>query len=196
VKKVAKTFPSIEPEHVSFIAKQKMFFVATAGKEGHVNISPKGYDTFRIVSPNQVAYLDLTGSGNETSAHLLDSNRITFMFLSFDQQPKILRLYGNGRVALPGSKEWDEMIDRFPILPGARQMIISTIDLVQTSCGYSVPLYTYEGERDVLIKWAEKHGENGLEDYRKRKNSISMDGIVTPIGNRFNVQGENIKGDR
>ncbi|GMK38072.1 pyridoxamine 5'-phosphate oxidase [Paenibacillus sp. CCS19] len=175
-------YESIKPEHEQFIKEQKMFFVGSAASTGHVNISPKGHDVFRILSPNKVAYLDLTGSGNETSAHLTESNRLTFMFVSFEGKPLILRLYGNGRVVLPNTDEWDEAVTHFDLLPGYRQIIISDIEIVKTSCGFSVPLYSFEGERDVLLKWAVNKGEENLVEYRKNKNSISMDGIMTPIG--------------
>jgi len=182
---MGKTYSSILPEHESFIQEQKMFFVGTAAANGHVNISPKGYDTFRILSPNKVAYLDLTGSGNETSAHLSENNRITFMFVSFAGKPLILRLYGNGKVILPGSNEWDDFARIFELYPGYRQVIVADIEIVKTSCGYSVPFYSYEGERNVLKDWAINKGEDKLIQYRKEKNSVSMDGIMTPLGKQL-----------
>jgi hypothetical protein len=175
-------YESISPEHESFIKEQHMFFVGTAADSGHVNISPKGHDVFRILSPNTVAYIDLTGSGNETSAHLSVNNRMTYMFIAFEGKPQILRLYGDGEVILPGTTVWDEMAQYFDVLPGARQIIKSQIDIVKTSCGFSVPLYSYEGDRNILIEWAKNKGEDGLEEYKSKKNTISMDGIVTPIG--------------
>lgn len=182
---MGKVYPSILPEHEAFIEQQQVFFVGTAAQDGHVNLSPKGHDVFRILSPNQVAYLDLTGSGNETSAHLNQVNRITYMFMAFDGKPMILRLYGDGTVVLPGTAEWEALIQHFNMIPGARQIIVSQIEQVKTSCGFSVPFYTYEGERDTLIQWAEKQGEDGLKRYRQNKNSVSMDGFVTPIGRMF-----------
>ncbi|PWV94446.1 pyridoxamine 5'-phosphate oxidase [Paenibacillus cellulosilyticus] len=176
------TFESLLPDHEQFIKEQRIFFVGSAASTGHVNISPKGHDVFRILSPNKVAYLDLTGSGNETSAHITESSRLTFMFISFEGKPLILRLYGNGRVVLPNTDEWNKLVPNFDLLPGYRQIIVSEIEIVKTSCGYSVPLYSFEGERDVLLKWAVNKGEENLIQYRKNKNSISMDGIVTPIG--------------
>ncbi|MBO9600149.1 MAG: pyridoxamine 5'-phosphate oxidase family protein [Cohnella sp.] len=175
------SYPAILPEHDAFIKAQKMFFVGTAAPTGHVNISPRGYDSFRILSPNQVAYLDLTGSGNETSAHLSVSSRITFMFMAFEGKPLILRLYGEGRVVLPGSEDWDGLSSRFELLPGYRQIVVADIDIVKTSCGFSVPLYTYEGDRSLLLDWATNKGEEQLIDYRKKKNSVSMDGIPIRI---------------
>jgi Pyridoxamine 5''-phosphate oxidase. len=183
---MGKEYREILPDHAEFIKEQHLFFVGTAGREGHVNLSPKGHDAFRILTPNKVAYLDLTGSGNETSAHLLDTNRITFMFISFQGKPLILRLFGDGQVVLPGSEEWDELAGHFELLPGARQIIVSNIDIVKTSCGFSVPYYAYEGERSLLIEWANKKGEDGLKEYRKNKNARSMDGYPTPIGIELN----------
>lgn len=178
-------YESILPEHETFINEQHMFFVGTASTNGHVNISPKGHDVFRILSPNKVAYLDLTGSGNETSAHLIENNRITYMFVSFQGRPSILRLYGNGKVILPSSEEWNEVSGLFDLYAGYRQIIVSEIDIVKTSCGFSVPLYSYEGDRNILMDWASKKGEESLVQYRKEKNSTSMDGILTPLGKEF-----------
>jgi hypothetical protein len=181
---MGKVYSSILPQHEEFIRKQRIFFVGSAplSADGHVNISPKGHDVLRIFSPNEVAYLDLTGSGNETSAHLIDNGRMTFMFLAFEGPPMILRLYGKGKVVLPDSPEWNDMAKHFDILPGYRQIIHAEIETVKTSCGFSVPFYSYMGERDTLQQWAMNKSEQGLEEYRKEKNTISMDGIVTPLG--------------
>lgn len=181
---MGKVFDSLLPEHEAFIKEQHLFFVGTAGADGHVNISPKGYDVFRILSPNKVAYLDLTGSGNETSAHLSATNRMTYMFVSFSKVPLILRLYGDGDVILPGTSEWKEVKGHFDVLPGTRQIIVSDIHAVKTSCGFSVPFYEFAGERSLLADWADKQGEDKLEEYRAKKNTVSMDGIVTPIGKK------------
>lgn len=132
-----------------------------------------------------MAYLDLTGSGNETSAHLNENNRITFMFVSFGEKPLILRLYGTAAVYLPGSAEWEELAPLFDLVPGSRQIIVADIHSVKTSCGFSMPLLSYEGERNQLIKWAENKGSTGLETYWKEKNAVSMDGITTPLGKRI-----------
>lgn len=183
---MGKVFESILPEHEKFIKEQHMFFVGTAAADGHVNISPKGHDVFRILSPNKVAYLDLTGSGNETSAHLTESNRMTYMFISFAGKPLILRLYGTGKVVLPHTQEWDEMSGYFELYKGFRQIIVSEIHTVKTSCGYSVPLYNYEGDRDTLLKWATNKGDDKLADYWKEKNAVSMDGLMTPLGKAIN----------
>jgi hypothetical protein len=182
---VGKLFAQLLPEHEQFIKAQRIFFVGSAPMDGHVNVSPKGHDVLRIFSPTEVAYLDLTGSGNETSSHLKDNGRITFMFIAFEGAPLILRLYGIGRVILPGMPEWEQWIERFDLLPGARQIIYAKIDAVKTSCGFSMPFFSYEGERDLLHKWAVNKGEEGLAAYREDKNSVSMDGIVTPLGEQW-----------
>ncbi len=184
---MGKLFSEILPEHAAFIQNQRIFFVGSAplDAEGHVNLSPKGYDVLRILSPTEVAYLDLTGSGNETSAHVDENGRITLMFMAFEGPPMILRLYGRGRVVLPGTAEWEQMVGHFELLPGARQIIAVTLHAVKTSCGYSVPFYSYTGERDTLQKWAEVKGDDGLLAYHREKNAQSMDGVVTPIGRRL-----------
>ncbi|WCN39433.1 pyridoxamine 5'-phosphate oxidase family protein [Aneurinibacillus uraniidurans] len=181
---MGKLFSTILPEHEEFIRKQRIFFVGSAplGEEGHINISPKGYDVLRIFSPTEVAYLDLTGSANETSAHVEENGRITLMFLSFEESPMILRLYGKGRVILPGTPEWDELLPHFELLPGARQVIHVTIHTIKTSCGFSVPLFSYSGERNTLQQWAMKTGEQGIKEYHEKKNYVSMDGLITSLG--------------
>jgi hypothetical protein len=163
-----------------------MFFVATAplGETGHVNLSPKGMDCFRILGPERVGYVDLIGSGNETSAHLLENGRITFMFCALDGPPNILRLYGAGHTVLPGSPEWDELSPRFTLFPATRQLIVADITRVQTSCGFGVPLYEYVGERDHLFRWAEKRGPTGLESYVQEYNSASIDGLPSALAAR------------
>ncbi len=176
---MSKVYDSIGDDQQVFIAAQQMFFVATAplDPDGHVNLSPKGLDCFRVLSPNRVAYLDLTGSGNETSAHLEENGRITLMFCAFTGSPKILRLYGRGEVVLPGSEQWAEMSSLFSDYPGARQIIVAEINRVQTSCGFGVPTYEYVGQRDTLIRWADAKGEAGLETYRREHNGRSIDGL-------------------
>src|SRR5829696_6870276 len=150
---MAKILDAITPELASFIEEQTMFFVGTAplSPSGHVNLSPKGLDTLRILAPDRVAYLDLTGSGNETAAHLRENGRITFMFCAFTGAPRILRLYGTGRVVLPETPQWAELLRRFPVYPGARQIITAEISRVQTSCGFAVPLMEYVQQRDTLL---------------------------------------------
>jgi len=185
---MGKLFSTLGPVHEEFIKKQRIFFVGSAplNNEGHINISPKGYDVLRIFSPTEVAYLDLTGSGNETSAHLDENGRITIMFIAFEDAPMILRLYGTGRVIIPGMSEWEELMKHFDPLPGARQIIYVNIHAVKTSCGFGVPFFSYAGERNTLQQWAINKGEQGLEAYHKEKNMLSMDGIVTPLGKEFN----------
>lgn len=183
---MATVYDSISDGQRAFIEAQQIFFVASAplGADGHVNLSPKGLDCLRVLGPNRVAYLDLTGSGNETSAHLRENGRITFMFCAFEGPPMILRLYGRGSVALPDDAQWGELRPRFGDYPGARQIIVAEIDIVQKSCGFAVPNYTFAGERDTLIRWAEAKGADGLEVYRAEKNARSIDGLPTPLGER------------
>jgi hypothetical protein len=185
---MAKVFESITEELQKFIANQQMFFVGTAplSPTGHVNISPKGLDSFRILSPHRVAYLDVTGSGNETSAHLLENGRITFMFCAFQEPPSILRLYGQGKTILPNAAEWDYLYSLFPPINGTRQIIVADIDRVQTSCGFAVPFYEYKRQRDTLVNWAIKKGEQGIKEYHQQKNFVSIDGLLTPLSQVHN----------
>lgn len=187
---MGKLFKTIQPEHEAFIAKQHIFFVGSAPKdtEGNVNLSPKGHDVLRLLSSNEVAYLDLTGSGNETSAHLEENGRITLMFVALEGPPMILRLYGEGRVVLAGTPEWEELAPHFILLPGARQIIVVHVHAVKTSCGFSIPFYSYEGERETLQKWAVNKGEQGLNDYWQEKNVVSMDGLVTTLGQKLSTE--------
>ena len=166
-----------------FIRAQRMFFVASAplSAEGHVNLSPKGLDSFCILTPHRVAYLDLTGSGNETSAHLLENGRITLMFCAFEGPPRILRLYGTGRPIRPDHPDWGELAAHFTLHEGTRQIIVADIEQVQTSCGYAVPLYEYQGQRDTLIRWAQAKGEDGVRQYWQDKNTCSIDGLPTSV---------------
>jgi hypothetical protein len=180
---MAKFFESILDVHKTFIEKQKIFFTASAPltADGHVNLSPKGIDSFRVLSPNKVAYMDIVGSGNETSAHLLENGRLTIMFCAFDGPPNILRLYGKGYTVLPGDPEWPELAPLFTMHIATRQIIVSEVYTVQTSCGFSVPYYEYLGERDQAQKWAEHKGPEGLELYKQEKNRISLDGLPTAM---------------
>jgi hypothetical protein len=184
---MAKFFDFIQSHHRDFIEKQKMFFVASAplSAQGHVNLSPKGIDSFRVLSDNKVAYMDIIGSGNETSAHLIENGRITFMFCAYEGPPNILRLYGHGRTVLPGDVDWNELASLFELRLATRQIIVADIDKVQTSCGFSVPLYEYMGERDHADKWANAKGPEGLETYKKEKNRVSMDGLPTALFDRI-----------
>ncbi len=181
---MGKFHDSIKPAHKTFIEKQHIFFVSTAplSGEGRVNLSPKGLDCFKVLSENKIGYMDLISSGNETSAHTLENGRITIMFCSFEGAPNILRLYGKGFTVLPATPEWEQYAPHFKIFPSTRQLIIADIDLVQTSCGYGVPLFNYTGERDIHFEWAEKKGADGLQEYIKEKNLVSMDGLPTNLG--------------
>lgn len=183
---MGKTLPSITDELAAFIRTQPVFFVATAplSATGHVNLSPKGLDSFRVLSPTRVAYLDLTGSGNETSAHLAENGRVTFMFCAFQGAPRILRLFGRGRTVLPGDGEWDALRPLFPDLPGVRQIVAAEITRVQTSCGFGVPRMEYAGDRDQLPRWAAAKGEEGIAAYQREKNAVSIDGLPAPLGLR------------
>lgn len=156
-----------------------MFFTASAPTKGRVNLSPKGIDTFRCFSPNAVGYLDLTGSGNETAAHLHDNGRITIMFCSFSDKPLILRLYGQGRMIHSRDPDWDEFYAQFKPVVGDRQIMHMTVESVQTSCGYGVPQFEFQQQRDTLINWAKKRGKDGLDAYREKKNLQSIDGLPT-----------------
>lgn len=178
---MAKFYSALNKELRDFIARQHLFFTATATAEGRINLSPKGLDSLRCVDDNTVAYLDVTGSGNETAAHLRADGRITLMFCSFDTQPLILRLYGHGRVVRTQDSEWPAWSAHFERLAGARQVMVITVDTVQTSCGYGIPLYHYTGERQTLLRWAEKKGPLGIIDYWQEKNQISIDGLPTRL---------------
>lgn len=177
---MGKMYDSISDEHRAFIERQHMFFVASAplSADGHVNLSPKGLDTLRVFDASHVAYLDLTGSGNETAAHLAENGRVTLMFCAFEEPPKILRLYGRGRVIPPSHPEFATF--GFPSMTGQRQVIDVQIERVQTSCGFGVPLYAFDQQRDTLTKWAERKGPEGLARYRRERNACSIDGLETP----------------
>lgn len=174
---MAKFYEAITPELRLFIEAQHIFFVATAAENSRINLSPKGMNSLRVLDDRTVAYLDLTGSGNETAAHLKADGRITVMFCSFDATPRILRLYGCGRLILKSDPAWSAMVSHFPALPGARQIVVVEVQSVQTSCGFGVPYYEFKGERPALVDWALKKGEDGLEEYRRRHNRLSIDGL-------------------
>ncbi|TWO31887.1 pyridoxamine 5'-phosphate oxidase family protein [Seonamhaeicola sediminis] len=179
---MATFFTEISPELKTFIEAQKVFFVATAATEGRINLSPKGLDTFRVMEGgNKVLWLNLTGSGNETAAHILKNNRMTVMFCAFEGKPLILRLYGHAKIYHERDSEFHYLINLFPKIAGTRQVIEMTIDSVQTSCGYAVPFMDFKEERLQLNSWAEKQGEERLKNYRKEKNSKSIDGFETNI---------------
>jgi len=165
---MGKIFTKIEDNLKSFIADQKIFFVGTAGAEGSVNISPKGMDTLRVLDFNTVVWLNLTGSGNETAAHILKNKRMTLMFCAFEGKPMILRLYGNASVYHERDTKYHAHIGLFPKIAGARQIIELKVERVQTSCGYAVPFMEFKEERRVLETWAEKKGEQRLKEKRKK----------------------------
>lgn len=176
---MATTFEALNDEITAWIGRQHLYFVATApsGADGHVNVSPKGYDCFRILDRSTVAYLDLTGSGAETIAHLRDNGRMTLMFCAFKGKPRIVRLYGEGTVVRPGDARWDELSERFDELPGTRAIIVTSLHRVSSSCGYSVPFMDYAAERPTLSDWADRRGPDGVAAYQATKNLTSIDGL-------------------
>ena len=181
---MATQFTRIEPQHRAFIERQRIFFVASAAADSRVNLSPKGLDALRVLDDRSVCYLDLTGSGSETSAHLLADGRLTIMFCAFEGPPNILRLYGHGRSLVRGTSDYAEMLAaRYGGVetPGARAIIVLDCDLVQTSCGFAVPLFDYKDDRPTLVRWAEQKGEDGVAAYRREKNAESMDGLPTGL---------------
>ena len=178
---MANRYPRLDAKLVDFIERQKLFFVATAAREGKVNVSPKGMDTLRVLDEQRLIWLNLTGSGNETAAHLLDSNRMTLMFCSFDRDPLILRLYGEAETLHPHNRDWPKLIEHFPHYTGSRQIFDLRIEVVQTSCGFAVPLFDFAGERNTLEAWANRKGDAGIRQYWSEKNSINIDGMTTGI---------------
>lgn len=178
---MAERFESLNTELTSWLESQHIFFVATAAKDGHVNLSPKGQSSLKVTSPNELIWLNLTGSGNETAAHLLDSNRMTLMWCAFEGPPRILRVYGTAATVHPRDPDWSDCADILPAETGARQYFRMRIDLVQTSCGYAVPLMDFLEDRKVLSMWSEKRGQAGIEDYWEEKNMLSLDGRPTGI---------------
>ncbi len=178
---MGKHYDAISDKHIEFIAQQKLFFVGTAMAEGRVNISPKGMDTLRVLSPSRVVWLSVTGSGNETAAHVQHNPRMTLMFCAFEGDPLILRLYGTARAIHQTDADWAELYSLFPALPGVRQIYDVAIDLVQSSCGMAVPYFDFAGEREQLNEWAVKKGEAGIRQYWADRNSVSLDGLPTRI---------------
>lgn len=175
---------TLTDKHVAMIARQPLFFVATAAADGRINLSPKGYDSFRILSPARVAYLDLGGSGNETHAHLAADGRITVMFCDFDRPALILRIYGRGRAILPQDAEWDALAAHFTILPGTRQIFVIEVESVQGSCGWGVPFMAFERERETLTKYhAQCDPAEWVEKTLARTRSI--DGLPARATDRF-----------
>lgn len=178
---MGKRYSELTDNDIQFIGRQKIFFVGTAASEGRVNISPKGMDSFRVLSPSRVIWLNVTGSGNETAAHVQQDPRMTVMFCALDGAPLILRLYGTAKAVHHNDPEWNELYSLFEPLPGARQIFDLAVDLVQTSCGMGVPFFDYVGERDALNEWALKKGADGLTRYWEDKNQFSIDGAPTHI---------------
>lgn len=178
---MGKQFKEISPNIKAFIEDQKIFFVGTAATEGRVNVSPKGMDSFRVINQNKIVWLNLTGSGNETAAHLIQNNRMTVMFCAFEGKPNILRLYGNAHIYHERDEQFKQYIDLFPFVLGARQIIEMDVDLVQTSCGYSIPYFDYKEERTQLKAWSEHKGAEGLIQYQKENNQTSIDGFDTNL---------------
>ncbi|HTH94992.1 MAG TPA: pyridoxamine 5'-phosphate oxidase family protein [Rhodocyclaceae bacterium] len=178
---MGKRYEAITEEHRRFIEAQKLFFVGTATSDSRVNVSPKGMDSLRILNERRVVWLNVTGSGNETAAHVSITPRMTLMFCAFEGKPLILRLYGTARAVHRNDAEWEALYARFAPLAGARQIFDLQVDLVQTSCGMAVPFFDYAGERDQLNHWAEHKGDAGIRDYWKEKNQSSIDGLPTHI---------------
>ena len=176
---MAKFFDKLDDFLTGFIAEQKLFFTASAPANGRLNLSPKGMDTFRVLNSSQVAFMNLTGSGNETAAHLTENGRLTIMFCSFTEKPLILRLYGTGKSVNPRDSAWVELAPLFPESAGNRQVIVMDIDSIQTACGFAVPFYEYQGEREQLSRWADNQGEDGIQTYWENRNQVSIDGQPT-----------------
>jgi hypothetical protein len=178
---MAKFYQELNETLQKFMAAQSMFFVATAPVEGRINLSPKGMDTFRCLDSKTVAYLDLVGSGNETAAHIGENGRLTMMFCSFGEKPLILRLSGRGRVIHCRDAAWADLYPLFEPYPNARQIIVLDIALVQTSCGFGVPVYEFKNRRNNMAQWSEKQGEAGLVEYQRKNNRTSIDGLPTKL---------------
>ena len=178
---MGKRLDHITPQLQEFIEEQKIFFVGTAMETGTINVSPKGLDTLRVINENEIIWMNLTGSGNETAAHLLQNNRMTIMFCAFEGKPLILRLYGTAQSFNKNQVEFREYSKLFPQIPGSRQFIKMKVNLVQTSCGFGVPLMDFKSEREVLTDFANTKGEDGIRQYWKDKNTVSLDGHSTDI---------------
>lgn len=181
---MGKQFSELSDKHIAFIDQQKLYFVGTAADSGSVNLSPKGGDSLRVISPTQIAWLNLTGSGNESAAHVLNNPRMTLMFCAFEGAPLILRAYGQASVLHNKDAEWKKYVSLFPESVAARQIFILDINMVQSSCGMSVPYFSYEGDREDLAKWSEKQGTEGIEKYWLKKNQKSIDGFESEIASR------------
>lgn len=176
---MAKQIPKLNDRLTDFINRQHIFFVATAPAQGRVNCSPKGMQSLRVLGSERLVWLNVTGSGNETAAHVLENQRMTLMWCAFDGPPLILRVYGKAKAVHPDEDDWAELADHFLDLPGARQIFDVQIEMVQTSCGMAVPQFDFREERNLLNQWAAKKSKRELEDYWTEKNTVSIDGLPT-----------------
>lgn len=176
---MSKLITSIDEKTKQFIEAQQMFFVATAASEGKINLSPKGTDSFRIISPTKVAWLNLTGSGNETAAHILESNRMTIMMCAFEGKPNIMRIYGSAKAIYEHDEEWKTYGPLFKENTGSRQIFLVDVEHIQHSCGMAVPLYDFVEHRDLLDIYHDKQGREKVKNYWKEKNMVSLDGLPT-----------------
>jgi hypothetical protein len=181
---MAEFFDRLTDKHIAMIAAQPVFFVATAAAEGRINLSPKGYDAFRVLDPTRVAYLDLGGSGNETHAHLAADGRVTVMFCNFQQPALILRIYGRGRAVLPQDADWGALAAHFSLLPGTRQIFDIAVESVQSSCGWGVPFMAFEGERETLKK-AHRQADSAAWIAKTADRTRSIDGLPTRATDRY-----------
>ncbi|PSV27792.1 pyridoxamine 5'-phosphate oxidase [Photobacterium sp. GB-72] len=187
---LGKQFSELSDKHVEFIEKQKIYFVGTAADSGNVNLSPKGGDSLRVINSKQIAWLNLTGSGNESASHVIKNARMTLMFCAFEGAPLIFRVYGKAKVLHTKDEEWGQFVQLFPESVASRQIFILDIDFVQSSCGMSVPYFSYEGDRDDLANWSKKQGVEGIEQYWLKKNQKSIDGFETEIAKRSGLDVE------
>lgn len=178
---MGKQFQELTQEHIDFIKAQKIYFVGTATADSKINVSPKGQDSFRVISTSKVAWLNVTGSGNESAAHVQIDPRMTIMFAAFEGKPIILRIYGKARVIHQNDVDWESYASLFPVIPGTRQIFEIDIEMIQTSCGMSVPFFDYVAEREQLNEWALKKGDLGIREYWEQKNQVSIDNLPTHI---------------
>ena len=178
---MGKRYPELQPDQIAFIGDQHLYFIGTAAPGARVNLSPKGMDSLRILSPSRILWLNLTGSGNETAAHLALDPRITLMWCSFTTRPLILRAYGTARAIHHGDPDWQSLSAHLPDEPGARQIVDVTIDLAQSSCGFAVPFMDFVEDRPVLQNWATDKGPDGLRTYWDTRNRETIDGLPTGI---------------
>jgi len=178
---MSKKFEAIQAPHRKFIEEQHLFFTGSAAPDGRVNISPKGMDSLRVLGPNRIAWMNLTGSGNETAGHLLEHARMTLMWCSFTKRPLILRCYGTARTVHVGNAGWDDLAALFPEHRSARQVFDVSVDMVQTSCGYAVPFMDYASERDTMQKWVDDKSEDDIHTYWVEKNTVTIDGKPTGV---------------